>query len=150
MGLPNRRILLSLAVGAISAMAIATIVPGQVVAVRADEMPTGFDTGRLVKFNDREYTMDYEDWVATDPLSSVRVKKIEAGRVSYVTITTTATGTYSSDALTSKHVLYPGIEVNQVHPRHKNWFSSWSDGGWVSFSSYGGNSYVSVPGRGGY
>src|SRR5690606_32731286 len=125
MGLPNSRILLSLAVGAISAMALATIVPGQVVAVRADETPAGSDTSRPVKFNDRKYTMDYEDWGSTDPLPIVRGKTTEAGRVSYVTRSTTATGTYSSDALTSKHVLYPGIEVNQVHPRHKNWFSSW-------------------------
>ena len=134
MSLPDRRILLGMAIGAVSAMAVAAIGPGQVIQAFADEMPAGFDTSRLVKFDGKNFTVDYEDWVSTDPIATQVVKKIEGGRVSYVTITTTATGTYSSDAMTSRHIEYPGIEVNAV-PERPNRISIWQ---------YSGNSFVSM------
>ena len=42
------------------------------------------------------------------------VRKIGYGQTSIVNIITTSSGVYSSDALTSPHVLYPGIHVEQV------------------------------------
>src|SRR5690606_33677992 len=74
-------------------------------------MADGIDPDRLVKFGERDYIVDYADWVSTDPITTHRVKKIEAGRVSDVIVTQTATGTYSSDGLISPHILYPGISV---------------------------------------
>jgi hypothetical protein len=139
MNLPDRRMLLGMSLGAICATALSAIGPGWVFDAFADEMPAGFDTGNLVKFDDRFFTVEYEDWVATEPLSVQTVKKIEAGAVSYVTITRTETGTYSTDGLTSRHVEYPGIEVNEVYPRP--WLY-WRGGKWLSFSSYNGNSFV--------
>ena len=45
------------------------------------------------------------------PQSSVEIKKIGYGEVSYVTVSTTPSGTYSSDSLASPYVRYPGIRV---------------------------------------
>lgn len=144
MSLPTRHMLLGMTLGALCATTLAATGPGQVLQAFADEMPAGFDTDNLVKFDDRSYRVAYEPWVSTDPVSSTSVKKIEAGRVSQVSISTTQTGTYSTDALTSRHVSYPGIEVKEIDRRGGFWFSSWSHGRWTQFSTFRGNSYVSV------
>ncbi len=142
MNLPDRHLLLGMTLGAICATALAAIGPGMVIEALADEFaPTGIDAASLVKFEDHDYVVDYEDWVATDPLSTVRVKKVEAGKVSYVTITTTATGTYSTDAMFSNHVQYPGISVEQAPDDRYNRFSYWSGGSWFSFGSRGADSF---------
>lgn len=135
MNLPDRHLLLGMTLGAVCAMALATIGPGMVFEALADEFtPSGIDAANLVKFEGRDYAVDYEDWVATEPLSTVRVKKIEAGKVSYVSITTTATGTYSTDAMFSSHVQYPGISVTRAEP-DRNFFQYWSNGRWSAFST---------------
>ncbi len=143
MTLPTRHMLLGMTLGAICASALAALGPGYVLEAFADEMPAGFDTGKLVKFGDREYEVSYADWVSTDPLSTATVKKIEAGKVSYVSITTTATGTYSTDGLTSRNVLYPGIEVTPVNTRD-NFFSFWSAGHWQGMATRSGNSFIFI------
>ena len=143
MNLPTRHMLLGMTLGAISAAALAAIGPGQVVEVFADEMPAGFDTSRLVKFDDRKYRINYDASVSTEPLSTATIKKIEGGSVSYVQIATTATGTYSSDGLTSPHVQYPGIDVEPVR-KSRFFFSSWSGGTWTSFATYAGNSFIRI------
>lgn len=143
MNLPTRHMLLGMTLGAICASALAAIGPGYVLSALADEMPAGFDTGKLAKFGDREYQVSYADWVSTEPLSSAQVKKVEAGKVSYVSITTTATGTYSTDGLTSKHVLYPGIEVEEAEPRG-NFFAFWSLGQWQGIATHSGNSFIAI------
>ena len=135
MNLPDRHLLLGMTIGAFCATALAAIGPGMVFQAFADEMaPSGVDAAALVKYEDREYVVDYDDWVATDPLSTTRVKKVEAGRVSYVTITTTATGTYSTDAMFSNHVQYPGIRVESARP-DRNFFRYWTNGRWTAFST---------------
>jgi hypothetical protein len=141
MNLPDRHLLLGMTLGAVCATAIAAIGPGMVIEAFADESPVGIDPASLVRFEDRDYNVDYDDWVATDPLSTVRVKKVEAGRVSYVTITTTATGTYSTDAMFSRHVQYPGISVEQIEPS-RNRFSYWTNGEWSSFSTVNAGSFA--------
>ena len=146
MNLPSRQVLLGMTLGASCATVLASIGPGVVLSVIADEAPSGFDTSNLVRFDDRDYRVAYADWVSTDPLSSSTVKKIEGGKVTYVSITTTATGTYSTDGLTSRHVLYPGIEVDEVTDEPRNWLSYWTDGGWYSFSSRAGNSFIRLAG----
>lgn len=142
MNLPDRHLLLGMTLGAICATAIAAIGPGMVFEALADEFaPSGVDAASLVKFEGQDYVVDYDDWVATDPLSTVRVKKVEAGKVSYVTITTTATGTYSTDAMFSNHVQYPGISVEEDSSEIYNRFSYWSGGKWFSFGTIYGNSF---------
>lgn len=146
MNLPTRHMLLGMSLGAACATALAAMGPGFVLEAFADEMPAGFDTSKLVKFDGRDYEVEYADWVSTDPLSSSTVKKIEGGKVTYVSITTTATGTYSTDGLTSRHVLYPGIDVTEVTPDRSNWLRFWSNGSWFSFSSRAGNSFLRLSG----
>lgn len=135
MNLPDRHLLLGMTVGAFCATAIAAIGPGMVLQAFGDEMAiSGIDTASLVKYEGRDYLVDYDASVATDPLSTVRVKKVEAGKVSYVSITTTATGTYSTDAMFSNHVQYPGISVELDEP-DRNFFHYWTNGRWSAFST---------------
>ena len=108
------------------------------VAVRAD----GFDPSKLLIL-DEDNGVRYEDWVSTDPLDTQVIKKIEGGRVSYVTIKRTATGTYSSDGIESPHVQYPGV-IEPENPRNRFSFSSWNNGSWTRLKTYSGNSYVSI------
>jgi hypothetical protein len=96
-----------------------------------------------VRFDDREYQVQYEEGVDTNPLQTVRVKKIEAGRVSWVDIAVTATGTYSTDALVSEHIQYPGISVSPVEqPGPGNRFSFWDGQSWTSFTPTAGMSMI--------
>lgn len=142
MNLPDRHLLLGMTLGAICATGLAAIGPGLVISAFADEFaPRGVDAASLVKFEGQDYDVGYEDWVATDPLSTSRVKKVEAGKVSYVTITTTATGTYSTDAMFSRNVQYPGISVEAAAP-DRNFFRYWSNGAWSSFSTGTAGSFV--------
>lgn len=145
MDLPNRHTLLGMTLGALCATALAFTGPGMVIDTVADEfidrvVPQGFDTSNLVRFEGKRYLVEADAGVATEPLSTVRVKKVEGGQVSYVTISTTASGTYSTDALFSNHVQYPGIEVTELPRYPRNQFSYWSGGHWYRFSSSSANS----------
>lgn len=148
MHLPGRHLLLGMTLGAVCATAIAMTGHGMVIETFADEflsdpVAPGFDPATLVFFEDRAYQVDNEDWVSTKPLSTEIVKKVEAGRVSYVTIATTETGTYSTDAMFSDHVQYPGISVEEVPGFWHNHFYYLGGGSWHSFSSSRGNSFFS-------
>lgn len=146
MNLPTRHVMLGIALGALCATGLALTGPGMVVDSFADEFtariaPPGFDPANLVRFEGRNYSVESEDWIDSEPLSTAVVKKVEGGRVSYVTITTTSTGVYSTDAMFSNHVQYPGIEVTE-RPRYPhNRFSYWSRGNWYGFTSGGANSF---------
>jgi hypothetical protein len=141
MKLPDRHLLRGPALGAISVAALlAATLAAAIPALGSDTATAGIDPSRLVKFEERDYVVDYEDWVATDPLSTTQVKKIEAGKVSYVTITTTATGTYSTDGMFSNHIQYPGISVAPAGPA-TNFFHYWSNGLWTGFSTGNAGSF---------
>ena len=150
MSLPTRHMLAGMLLGAACATAIAMTGHGMVIQTFADEMSApAFDISKLVKFEGRSYAVENEDWVSSEPLSTVRVKKVEGGVVSYVTITTTETGTYSTDAMFSKHVQYPGITVTQKPEwSPANRFSFWSNGVWTSFTSGSGGSFLHYSGKG--
>lgn len=135
MSLPNRQVLLGMTLGAVCATALSAIGPGLVMSVFADEAGGGIDPDALVRINDTHYRIAYEHWVSTEPLSNARIKKIGYGRTSYVDIAETATGTYSTDGLASPHVLYPGIEVEEVADQR---FATLVLGGW-------GNGWVVAP-----
>jgi hypothetical protein len=148
MSLPSRHMLIGMTLGAVSAMALAAVGPGMVIETFADGIVNAgaapaFDSSKLVKFEGSDYQIQAEDWVSQEPISSQRIKKIEAGRVSYVTIATTATGTYSSDAMFSKNVQYPGIDVSEV-PSAGNPFSALNGRKWFSFSSRNGHSFFDM------
>jgi len=79
-----------------------------------DQSAGGIDFDNLVRIDRKLYNVTTEDYVDLNPISSATVKKISAGRVFNVNIATTSTGTYSTDGMRSKHVLYPGINVEEV------------------------------------
>jgi hypothetical protein len=72
----------------------------------ADQLfPKSADISGLKKF---DFTI--ADSVSTEPLRTQTVSKIGFGQRTYVSIVTTATGTYSTDGLASPYVRYPGID----------------------------------------
>jgi len=145
MALPDRNVLLGMVVGAVCAMGVAAIGPGAVLAAIADETRTGIDPDGLVKFGGRDYDVQYDDSVDTTPTARSRIKKVEFGRVSYVDITTTTTGTYSTDALFSNNISYPGIDVNAVQSANAGAISVLGLGGnWVALPLAAGNSFIHI------
>jgi len=83
----------------------------------------------------RKFDIIVDDSVSTKPLRTEIVSKIGFGRRSTVAIVTTSSGTYSSDAIVSPYVRYPGIDVlpkedEDDDPRHHSWFG-------VATSPYG-------------
>jgi hypothetical protein len=92
--------------------AVADEEPVRSILMSADSLfPKRVDGSEFVK---PEWTV--EPWVSTEVISQSTVKKIGYGRTAYVTITRTATGTYSSDGLSSPHIRYPGIELADGQP----------------------------------
>ncbi len=144
---PDRLRFISLAmrrVGLAAVLLLACGLTGLIVAGETsliDRAP-GFDTTALVRYDGKRFAVEQEDWVATDAIATALVKKIEAGRVSYVAITTTATGSYSSDALFSKHIQYPGLSVSERHGRPRNQFAYWTGEHWNNFTSTAQNSFL--------
>lgn len=78
-----------------------------------DLFPESFDPRTLAK-----YDITFDDSVSTEVERTQIVKKIGFGNVERVTIVTTPSGTYSSDAIASPHVKYPGVEVT-VKPEYR-------------------------------
>ena len=77
-------------------------------SLQAGLFPQTFDTNSLVK-----YDVTYDDYISTEVERTQTVKKIGFGQTTTVTITTTPSGTYSSDAILSPYIKYPGIEVTK-------------------------------------
>lgn len=144
MSLPSRQVLLGMTIGALCASAVAAMGPGVVIEAFGDEPTHAIDSANLVRFEGRDYDVRYEDWVATEPLSHTRIKKIEYGQVSYIDVTTTQTGTYSSDAMFSDHIQYPGVEVAEVPGRaFGGALSVWGrHGRWLALPLVRGSSIV--------
>lgn len=72
------------------------------------------DLANLVFMDGNAYSVTYEDTVSRTATATAVVRKIEYGRTSFVNIVTTSSGVYSSDAMTSPHIRYPGVHVEQV------------------------------------
>jgi hypothetical protein len=75
--------------------------------------------------------------VSTDVEHSTIISKIEHGHRSFVTVITTASGTYSSDGLASPYIKYPGIDVDPIRAGHRSWALPVEDSplGWSSVTS---------------
>lgn len=84
--------------------------------VSTTQLHSGIDLNNLVRIDRKIYSVTTEDYVDLEPISSATVKKISAGRVFNVNIATTSTGTYSTDGMQSRNVLYPGIHVEEITP----------------------------------
>ena len=108
---PTKLALVGIVVGVLSGFFIAQFDPGPSMAAVADKPP--FDLGKaldthLARFNGDYYAIGIKPGVTLEG-TSVVVEKIGYGRTSFVTITTTPTGVYSSDGLASPNIRYPGV-----------------------------------------
>jgi hypothetical protein len=101
----------------------------------ADMFAKPFNPKSLVKFD-----ITYGPSVSTEVRHSVTISKISYGQREYVSIVTTPSGTYSSDALTSPNVRYPGVDVTRKVRWHANWddrtfAGAFAGGIWTSVTS---------------
>lgn len=76
--------------------------------------PNTFDIDNILRVDNDVYSVTYDDTVSTEVLGTQTVRKIGYGNSEIVTITSTPSGTYSSDAMFSPHFKYPGVEVKHV------------------------------------
>lgn len=103
------------------------------------------DVAGLIK-----YDIIMEPSVVTDVVRTRTVRKIGFGRTEFVEIVTTPSGVYSSDALASPHIQYPGVhKQRQGAPRGR--LALWADGqGWAAHQAIDAGSFVSlIPFEGG-
>ncbi len=97
-----------------------------------------FDPSKLRKFD-----VTVGDSVSTEVQHTSTITKYGFGQKSIVTIVTTPTGTYSSDALTSPSVRYPGIDVAPKWAHgHWSFFTSTSSRGTSTWSSMSSGSFT--------
>jgi hypothetical protein len=135
------------AIGALTGVAVSVTLawPGLIPKAIADEQPVKLLTASKNELLDMfdgpaeffKPNWTVEDTVSTEVISSAKIRKIEAGRTSFVTVATTATGVYSSDGLTSGHIRYPGIHTNEQ--RHAA-LAYLVGGGWMFFVADAGSS----------
>lgn len=72
------------------------------------------DLKNLVFFKGDAYSVTYEERVSTAATETATVRKIGYGETTVVNITTTTSGVYSSDAMTSPYIRYPGVFVSRL------------------------------------
>lgn len=123
-------------------------------AANAQEADTpAIDFDKLIKVDGEKYEITVDDSISLDVLTSHKIRKIGYGKETMVNVVRTTSGTYSSDALTSPNILYPGIEVNRVLPKFAKNMSIFPSFLWLSLSSVGSGETVSfghVNGGGSY
>jgi hypothetical protein len=117
-------------------------VPAKVAAATtiSDLFPAPFDPKGL-----RKYAITFDDSVSTDAQHADTITKISFGHKTLVSIVTTLSGTYSTDAIASPYVRYPGVEVSPKHrPRDDGyWFhTAVSNWGTLTSSGFSSGSFV--------
>lgn len=128
-----------MAVGALvgTAASAAFALPSLVPVAWADEQPVKTMQGakqQVLELFDRDADFFKPQWsvepsLSQDVLSTQVVRKIEAGKTSFVSVVTTPSGVYSSDGLDSPYVRYPGIQPDES--REFDAVAYLSNGGWV-------------------
>ena len=117
-------------------------------ADETDTQPIDFD--KLIRVDDQAFQVSVSDTVSTDVLHANQVKKIGYGMVQTINIVRTPSGTYSSDALVSPHVLYPGIDVSKMPAElANNSLSLFSQFGWTALKTIPADSTTSLGTGGG-
>ena len=136
---------LALALPSVLPPAIAKEEPARTLLSSGNEIfPQPLDPDGLVKW---DFTVD--PGISMEPLKQSTIKKIGYGRVSYVNVVETASGIYSSDAVTDPHIQYPGIHVERKQTAESGMFV-WSGHGWVAATPFGAGSFTTVvPFKGG-
>jgi len=123
--------------------AVASEEPARTLLSTAGEIfPPPFNPDSLVKWD-----FQVEPSVSTTPLRQSTVRKIGYGVTEFVQVVQTSTGTYSSDALQSPHVEYPGI-LKQRKRAHAG-LAYWSGDRWVTGAALTAGSFVVLGGEAG-
>lgn len=143
---PTRTALIGMVLGAAAGLLIAQLQPGPTLAAVLADPP--FNSGatldtHLAKFDGAYYAIGTLPGVSLEPESSATVRKIGYGRTSFVTVSTTSSGTYSTDGLASPYVRYPGIISTplDVLVTPFGGVLGWSrQSGWVQLPLHGANS----------
>lgn len=150
MGLPTKPVLTGMLLGAAAATGLAMTGAGFDIRAVADELLTPvFDASKLVVFDDTLFSVEVEPGVSTEVLKTATIRKIEFGRTSVVKVTTTASGTYSTDGLYSPHFRYPGIHVRPLTGKAVpvQSVAFWSDtSGWVVSPLLNAGSVLAIAG----
>lgn len=158
MAMPFRRLAGFAAVGAVAlAAAIVPILTAPLAAeptarsLLDDLAPPGhaFDPGKLVRLGDNYFAIAIEPSVSGEVDDRHTIRKIAFGRTSFVDVVTTPTGTYSSDAIGSPNVLYPGVHVERldVAPFDDQGLYGWSSSdGWTPLTLVDAHSFSVITG----
>lgn len=118
--------------------AIANEEPTHTLLSSASEIfPPPFDFSGLAKYN-----YQLSPAVSTEVVKQSTVKKIGYGNTEFVQVLQTPSGTYSTDALQSPYVEYPGILKKPVHDQVGIAF--WSNGHWVIEKPISAGSFVTI------
>lgn len=118
--------------------AVANEEPARTLLSSASEIfPPPFDPDSLLKWN-----YELEPGVSTEVLRQSTVKKIGYGVTEFVHVLQTPSGTYSTDALTSPHVQYPGV-IKQRSSDSQG-LAYWSNGRWVLHKAVTAGSFVTI------
>lgn len=109
-----------------------------------------FDASTLVRIGDAAWSIAADPSVSLTPISTRTVRKVAYGKVTLVTISTTASGVYSSDAIVDPHIKYPGITVQRFYPdtvadEGQQQLAYWSPGdGWIPSPPLAAGSFVLI------
>jgi hypothetical protein len=129
---------LLLAVPSMLPEAIASEQPARTLLSSMTELfPPPFDPSKLAKYN-----YEVSPAISTDVLKQSVIKKIGYGNVENVYVVQTPSGTYSSDALQSPNVEYPGIVKKRVH--NQVGMAYWSNGHWAAQKFVSAGSFVTI------
>ncbi len=138
MGAGFGAIALLLALPSLLPPAIANEEPAHTLLSSAREIfPPPFDFDGLAR-----YTYDVSPAISTDVLKESTVRKIGYGNTEVVRVVQTPSGTYSSDALASPYIEYPGITKKRV--RGAMGLAFWSNGRWVVEKTVSAGSFVTI------
>lgn len=118
--------------------AVANEEPARTLLSSASEIfPPPFDFSGLAK-----YTYDVAPTVSTETLKESTIKKIGYGNTEFVRVLQTPSGTYSSDALDSPNIEYPGIIKKRSGGSIG--LAYWSNGRWVMQKTMSAGSFVTI------
>jgi hypothetical protein len=118
--------------------ALANEQPTKTLLSSASEIfPPPFDPSSLVK-----WTYELEPSVSTEVVKESTIKKIGYGNTEIVHVLQTPSGTYSTDALQSPHVEYPGVIKKRTHDQLGLAF--WHNGRWIMQKAMTAGSFVTI------
>ena len=139
------------AIGALTGVAVSVTLawPGLIPKAIADEQPMKLLTASKNELMDMltgpatffKPNWTVEESVSTEVISSSKIRKIEAGRTSFVTVARTSSGVYSSDGLESANIRYPGIHTDSDR---KAALAALAGGGWMILAPVGGFSVETI------